>query len=174
MPWYRNSSCYGGKVQLFWITSYSHSWQTGRPENEVQPVIYRATFQILVSVFTDSLDPSEQDSTSSRAGHWTRALQSSVWGGHGLKKGAWQLIIAWEVVFLVFRDRVSLCSLGCSGTHFVDQASLELRNPPASASRVLGLKACATTPGFCAVVLHLQPDPLLLTCERPNYFSRKN
>jgi hypothetical protein len=49
--------------------------------------------------------------------------------------------------FLVFRDRVSLYSPGCPGTHFVDQASLELRNPPASASRVLGLKACATTPG---------------------------
>jgi hypothetical protein len=27
----------------------------------------------------------------------------------------------------------------------VDQAGLELRNPPASASEVLGLKACATT-----------------------------
>jgi hypothetical protein len=48
-------------------------------------------------------------------------------------------------VFLVFRDRVSLCSPGCPGTHFVDQAGLELRNPPASASQVLGLKACATT-----------------------------
>jgi hypothetical protein len=48
--------------------------------------------------------------------------------------------------FLVFRDRVSLYSPGCPGTHFVDQASLELRNPPASASGVLGLKACATTP----------------------------
>jgi hypothetical protein len=48
--------------------------------------------------------------------------------------------------FLVFRDRVSLYSPGCPGTHFVDQAGLELRNPPASASRVLGLKACATTP----------------------------
>jgi hypothetical protein len=50
--------------------------------------------------------------------------------------------------FLVFRDRVSLCSLGCPGTHFVDQAGLELRNPPASASQILGLKACATTPGL--------------------------
>jgi hypothetical protein len=30
---------------------------------------------------------------------------------------------------------------------FVDQAGLELRNLPASASRVLGLKAWATTPG---------------------------
>jgi hypothetical protein len=49
--------------------------------------------------------------------------------------------------FFVFRDRVSLCSPDCPGTHFVDQAGLELRNPPASASQVLGLKACATTPG---------------------------
>ena len=49
---------------------------------------------------------------------------------------------------LVFRDRVSLYSPGCPRTHFVDQAGLELRDPPASASRVLGLKACATTPGL--------------------------
>jgi hypothetical protein len=48
-------------------------------------------------------------------------------------------------VVLVFRDRVSLCSPSCPGTHSVDQAGLELRNPPASASRVLGLKAWATT-----------------------------
>jgi hypothetical protein len=41
-----------------------------------------------------------------------------------------------------------LCSPGCPGTHFVDQAGLELRNPPASASRVLGLKVCATTPSL--------------------------
>jgi hypothetical protein len=32
-------------------------------------------------------------------------------------------------------------------THSVDQAGLELRNSPASFSRELGLKACATTPG---------------------------
>jgi hypothetical protein len=49
--------------------------------------------------------------------------------------------------FSFFRDRVSLCSPGCPGTHSVDQAGLKLRNPPASASEVLGLKACATTPG---------------------------
>jgi hypothetical protein len=48
--------------------------------------------------------------------------------------------------FLVFPNRVSVCSLGCPGTHSVDQAGLELRNPPASASQVLGLKACATMP----------------------------
>jgi hypothetical protein len=51
-------------------------------------------------------------------------------------------------LFLVFRDRVSLCRPGCPGTHFVDQAGLELKNPPASASQVLGLKACATMPGM--------------------------
>jgi hypothetical protein len=52
------------------------------------------------------------------------------------------------VGWFVFRDRVSLCSSGCPGTHFVDQAGLELRNLPASASPVLGLKACTTTPGL--------------------------
>jgi hypothetical protein len=44
---------------------------------------------------------------------------------------------------VVFRDRVSQYSPGCPGTHFVDQAGLKLRNPPASASQVLELKACA-------------------------------
>ena len=42
--------------------------------------------------------------------------------------------------FWFFRDRVFLCSSGCPGTHFVDQAGLELRNLPDSASQVLGLK----------------------------------
>jgi hypothetical protein len=45
----------------------------------------------------------------------------------------------------VFRNRVSLCSPGCPGTHSVDQAGLKLRNLPASASQVLGLKAFAIT-----------------------------
>ena len=52
----------------------------------------------------------------------------------------------WYFFLFVFQDRVSLYSPGCPGTHSVDQAGLELRNPPASASQVLGLKACATTP----------------------------
>jgi hypothetical protein len=55
---------------------------------------------------------------------------------------------------LVFRDRVSLCNPGCPGTHSVDQAGLELRNSPASASQVLGSKACTTTTQlFCLFVL---------------------
>jgi hypothetical protein len=49
------------------------------------------------------------------------------------------------VLVLVFGDRVSLCSLGRPGTLSVDQAGLKLRNSPASASQVLGLKVCATT-----------------------------
>jgi hypothetical protein len=49
----------------------------------------------------------------------------------------------------VFRDRVSLYSPGCPGTHFVDQAGLKLKNLPASASRVLELKECATMSGVC-------------------------
>ena len=44
-------------------------------------------------------------------------------------------------LFLFFQDRVSLYSPGCPGTHFVDQAGLKLRNPPVSASQVLGLEA---------------------------------
>ena len=49
-------------------------------------------------------------------------------------------------LFFFFQDRVSLCSPGCPGTHSVDQAGLELRNLPASASQVLGSKVCATMP----------------------------
>jgi hypothetical protein len=50
------------------------------------------------------------------------------------------LFVCFFLSFLVFQDRVSLYSPGCLGTHFVDQAGLELRNLPASASQVLGLK----------------------------------
>jgi hypothetical protein len=39
----------------------------------------------------------------------------------------------WFLV-LVFRDRVSLYSPACPGTHFVDQAGPELRNPPCRCS----------------------------------------
>jgi hypothetical protein len=62
-----------------------------------------------------------------------------------------------------FPDRVSLYSPGCPGTHFVDQASLELRNPPVSASQVLGLKECATTAWPHLIFLRLLLDTHLLT-----------
>jgi hypothetical protein len=63
--------------------------------------------------------------------------------------------IFWSADFLRGRvDRVSLYSPGYPGTHSVDQASLELRKPPVSASQVLGLKACATTPGWSTDFLY--------------------
>jgi hypothetical protein len=68
--------------------------------------------------------------------------------------------------FLVFRDRVSLYSPGCPGPHFLDQAGLELRNPPASASRVLGLKACATDL-YCAAATVYLFCSLFLVCTIP-------
>jgi hypothetical protein len=51
------------------------------------------------------------------------------------------------VCLFVFQDRFSLCTPGCSGTHFVDQVGFELRYLPASASEALGLKVCATMRG---------------------------
>ena len=47
-------------------------------------------------------------------------------------------------VLFCFQDRVSLYNFGCPGTCSADQAGLELRGLPASASQALGLKACAT------------------------------
>jgi hypothetical protein len=47
-------------------------------------------------------------------------------------------------LFLFFRDKVPVLK-GSPGAHSVDQAGLELRNPPASASQVLALKVCTTT-----------------------------
>jgi hypothetical protein len=57
------------------------------------------------------------------------------------------LLFCFVLFCFVFRENVSLYSPGCPRTYFVDQAGLELRNTPASASKMLGLKACATTPG---------------------------
>jgi hypothetical protein len=39
--------------------------------------------------------------------------------------------------FFFFGDRVSLYSPGCPGTHLIDQAGLEIRNMPVSASQVI-------------------------------------
>ena len=44
-----------------------------------------------------------------------------------------------------FQDRVSLYCPGSPGTHSLDQTGLKLRNAPASASQVLGLKMCVIT-----------------------------
>jgi hypothetical protein len=70
-------------------------------------------------------------------------------------------------IYWVFQDRVSLYSPGCPGTHFVDQTGLELRNPPASASRVLGLKACATTPGINFIYLNRTHVHMSMSLTKP-------
>ncbi|GAB1297464.1 F-box only protein 33 [Apodemus speciosus] len=69
--------------------------------------------------------------------------------GTGGEEGeALQLSSRWLEVLRIYLELV-LCVLlsirnnrvsGCPGTHFVDQAGLELRNPPATASQVLGSK----------------------------------
>jgi hypothetical protein len=74
------------------------------------------------------------------------------------------VVVVVVVVVVVFRDRVSLCSPGCPGAHSVDQAGLELRNPPASASRVLGLKACATMPGEGILSMPSFTETSMLRC----------
>ena len=59
--------------------------------------------------------------------------------------------------------QTSVCTcvfvLFCFFLAILDQTGLKLRNPPASASRALGLKACATMPGlfshFCQLSLHI-------------------
>jgi hypothetical protein len=70
-----------------------------------------------------------------------------------------EIIILVLCFVLFFQHSVSLYSPGCPGTHSVDQAGLELRNLPSSASQVLGLKVCITTAWlflyFYKFVLHL-------------------
>jgi hypothetical protein len=76
---------------------------------------------------------------------YSREWQRQRFAQPGLFLKQYFLFVWFGLVFVFFQDRVSLCSPGCPGTLFVDQAGLELRNPSASASQVPGLKACATT-----------------------------
>jgi hypothetical protein len=55
------------------------------------------------------------------------------------------VVVVVVFVFLFLRQGFSVLLPGCPGTHSVDQAGLELKKLPASASQVLGLKACTTT-----------------------------
>jgi hypothetical protein len=57
-------------------------------------------------------------------------------------------MLAIYIMLFFFQDRVSMCSPGCPGIHSVDQAGLKLRNLPASASQVLGLKVSPPLPGY--------------------------
>jgi hypothetical protein len=73
---------------------------------------------------------------------------------------SWPFFVVVVVLLLFFfQDRVSLYSPGCPGTHSVDQAGLKLRNPPASASQVLGLKACHHARLFLGPSLPVELSP---------------
>ena len=62
-----------------------------------------------------------------------RSLSAITGGDSGLV-----FVIRWWSLF----ETVSLHTLDCPGTHSVKQASFKFRDSPASASWVLGLKAC--------------------------------
>jgi hypothetical protein len=56
---------------------------------------------------------------------------------------SYALTFIYLFIYLLFFEKGFLCvALGYPGTCSVDQAGLKLRNSPASASQVLGLKAC--------------------------------
>jgi hypothetical protein len=63
-----------------------------------------------------------------------------------------------------FKTGFFLYSLGCSGTHPVDQSDLELRNLPISASQELGLKEYNTTAQTIFTML------ILLIIEQERFF----
>jgi len=75
--------------------------------------------------------------------------------------------------YFFFRDKVSLCSPGCPGTHSVDQAGLKLRNLPAPASQVLGLKVCATTFQNFKIMLHLK-NMYHVICQFKNEWGQRH
>jgi hypothetical protein len=58
------------------------------------------------------------------------------------------MTILYFILFIYFFETGFLCSPGCPGTHFVDQAILKFKNLPASVSKVLGLKACTKMPSI--------------------------
>ena len=93
------------------------------------------------------------------------------------------VLFFWFFFFFFFWDRVSLCSPGCPGTHSVDQVGLKLRNLPASASRVLGLKAPNLFLFLLCSQLLNKPQPttpqhpgpwtfIYITSEKPPEFPR--
>jgi hypothetical protein len=67
-------------------------------------------------------------------------------------------------LFVWFLDRVSLYSLSCPGNHSVNQAGLKLRNLPAFASQVLGLKMCAITAQLIFVCFKMRAKNPVLLC----------
>jgi hypothetical protein len=66
------------------------------------------------------------------SGHTLFFSQSPLVLSSKLDTRCFYFVFVFLFVCLFFRDRVSLCSPDCPGTHSVDQAGLELRNPLSS------------------------------------------
>jgi hypothetical protein len=64
----------------------------------------------------------------------------------------WRLGPSWWMLLELVAAFLFVCLFFETGFLCVALAVLELRNPPASASRVPGLKACATRPGLVAAL----------------------
>ena len=65
-----------------------------------------------------------------------------------------------QLLLFFLQDSFSLCSSSRPGTHSLDQAGLKFRDLPASASQVLGLKACATSAS--SFLIHHSPMTLMM------------
>jgi hypothetical protein len=64
-----------------------------------------------------------------------------------------------HVCIHVYTHRIFLCGPGCSETHSIDQAGLDLRDPLASVSQVLGIK--------CMLPLSNHPSSLIQVSNYP-------
>jgi hypothetical protein len=66
----------------------------------------------------------------------------------------------------------NLCISGCPGTHSVDQADLELNDPPASASQGLGLKVCPPLPLHVALYILSKKHDIPLFEQLQKHFKK--
>ena len=85
----------------------------------------------------------------------TREAESLILAGSGgwdTEQAAYSAPFLFVVVVVFVVSRQCLCNSGYPRTHPVDQASLELQDPPAPASRVLRLKVCTTTSWQTSVI----------------------
>ena len=86
------------------------------------------------------------------------------------------VFVAVVAVVVVVWDRVSLYSSGCPRTHSVDQAGLELRNPPASPFQSAGITGVHHHRPACkyfhlSVCIYLKMHPIFV---RSHYCYRLN
>jgi hypothetical protein len=149
-------------------------------------LVWVVCLNLLASIFLSL--PSKHLSWVSRAGLLLRLFlteeSGNLWGEAGrrltscgkvdVRKSLLQaprplfcLFVCLLACLFVFQDRVSLCRPGCPGTRSIHQDAPELRDPPASASWMLGLKACVTTtwhlrPLLKQGALQTVPDDLFL------------